>query len=130
MGKELFNIINDMTDVLDVQQLKKLEEVLVYRLSEEERYKDIHSNEEFLEMFLTAKQLEGCSDRTIACYRFTLSKVLKDVDIPIIKIKTEDLRNYLVEYQKKNNCSKTTVDNVRRYISSSHAQLNNMNQTR
>ena len=130
MGKELFNIINDMMDVLDVQQLKKLEEVLVYRLSEEERYKDIHSNEEFLEMFLTAKQLEGCSDRTIACYRFTLSKVLKDVDIPIIKIKTEDLRNYLVEYQKKNNCSKTTVDNVRRYISSSHAQLNNMNQTR
>ena len=64
MGKELFKIINDMTDVLDVQQLKKLEEVLVYRLSEEERYKDVHSNEEFLEMFLTAKKLEGFSDIT------------------------------------------------------------------
>ena len=118
MGKELFNIINDMTDVLDVQQLKKLEEVLVYRLSEEERYKDIHSNEEFLEMFLTAKKLEGCSDRTIACYRFTLSKMLNDINIPIIKIKTENLRDYLAEYQKKNNCSKTTIDNVRRYMSS------------
>ena len=57
MGKELFNIINDMMDVLDTQQLKKLEEVLVYRLSEEERYKNTHSNEEFLEMFLTAKRL-------------------------------------------------------------------------
>ena len=105
MGKELFNIINDMTDVLDVQQLKKLEEVLVYRLSEEERYKDIHSNEEFLEMFLTAKQLEGCSKRTIACYRFTLSKMLIEINIPIIKIKTEDIREYLVEYQKKMNCT-------------------------
>ena len=118
MGKELFKIINDMTDVLDVQQLKKLEEVLVYRLSEEERYKDVHSNEEFLEMFLTAKRLEGCSDRTIACYRFTLSKMLNDINIPIIKIKTENLRDYLAEYQKKNNCSKTTIDNVRRYMSS------------
>ena len=118
MGKELFKIINDMTDVLDVQQLKKLEEVLVYRLSEEERYKDVHSNEEFLEMFLTAKKLEGCSDRTIACYRFTLSKMLNDINIPIIKIKTENLRDYLAEYQKKNNCSKTTIDNVRRYMSS------------
>ena len=111
-------IIPDMTDVLDVQQLKKLEEVLVYRLSEEERYKDVHSNEEFLEMFLTAKKLEGCSDRTIACYRFTLSKMLNDINIPIIKIKTENLRDYLAEYQKKNNCSKTTIDNVRRYMSS------------
>ena len=118
MGKELFKIINDMTDVLDVQQLKKLEEVLVYRLSEEERYKDVHSNEEFLEMFLTAKKLEGCSDRTIACYRFTLSKMLNDINIPIIKIKTENLRDYLAGYQKKNNCSKTTIDNVRRYMSS------------
>ena len=107
-----------MTDVLDVQQLKKLEEVLVYRLSEEERYKDVHSNEEFLEMFLTAKKLEGCSDRTIACYRFTLSKMLNDINIPIIKIKTENLRDYLAGYQKKNNCSKTTIDNVRRYMSS------------
>jgi len=118
MGKELFNIINDMMDVLNVQQLKKLEEVLVYRLSEEERYKNVHSNEEFLEMFLTAKKLEGCSERTIACYRFTLSKVLKDINLPIIKIKTENLRDYLVDYQKKNDCSKATVDNVRRYISS------------
>lgn len=118
MGKELFNIINDMMDVLDVQQLKKLEEVLVYRLSEEERYKNVHSNEELLEMFLTAKKLEGCSERTIACYRFTLTKVLKDINLPIIKIKTENLRDYLVDYQKKNDCSKTTVDNVRRYISS------------
>ena len=95
-----------------------MEEVLVYKLSEEERYNSFHSNEDFLEMSLTAKQLEGCFERTIGCYRFTLSKVLKEIDIPVIKIKTEDLREYLVEYQKRNNCSKTTVDNVRRYISS------------
>lgn len=69
-------------------------------------------------MFLTAKQLEGCSERTIGCYRFTLSKVLKEINLPVIKTKTERLREYLVEYQQRNNCSKTTVDNVRRYISS------------
>ena len=31
---------------------------------------------------------------------------------------TEDIRSYLADYQKINNCSKVTVDNIRRNISS------------
>lgn len=36
MGKEIFNIINDMSEVLSAAQLRKLQDVLVWRLSEEE----------------------------------------------------------------------------------------------
>ena len=38
-------------------------------------------------------------------------------------IETEDLRNYLSENQSKNNCSKVTIDNVRRILSSFFAWL-------
>ncbi len=41
-----------------------------------------------------------------------------NITTPIRKITTEEIRHYLVEYQKINDCSKVTVDNVRRNISS------------
>ena len=37
--------------------------------------------------------------------------------IPVIKITTEMLRKYLVEYQAINNCGKVTIDNIRRSLS-------------
>lgn len=118
MSKEIFNIINDMTDMLSPVQLKRLQEVLVWRLSEEEKHKVDYSNADYLEMFLAAKKLEGCSDRTIEFYRYTIIKIFDKLDIPIIKISTEHLRKYLVEYQQEHNCSKTTIDNIRRNVSS------------
>ena len=44
--------------------------------------------------------------------------MLTHVTTAIRKITTEELRSYLVDYQKINNCSKVTVDNIRRNISS------------
>ena len=61
MGKEIFNIVNDMSEVLNAPQLQRLQEVLVKRLAENQADDSIQTNnEEFLNMFLTAKQLEGC----------------------------------------------------------------------
>ena len=44
--------------------------------------------------------------------------MLKNIDTVIRKITTDEIRTYLAEYQQRNNCSKVTVDNVRRNISS------------
>ena len=71
----------------------------------------------FLDMFLTAKHLEGCSDKTIRYYRCNIEKMLDTINIPVIKITTEMLRKYLVEYQTINNCGKVTIDNIRRSLS-------------
>ncbi len=65
MGKEIYNIINDMAEVLNASQMQKLQEVLVNRLSENNLADYLQTdNGEFLDMFLTAKHLEGCSDNT------------------------------------------------------------------
>lgn len=64
MGKEIYNIINDMAEVLNASQMQKLQEVLVNRLSENRVPDYLQTrNEKFLDMFLTAKHLEGCSVR-------------------------------------------------------------------
>ena len=100
MGKEIYNIINDMAEVLNASQMQKLQEVLINRLSENNTVDYLQTdNEEFLDMFLTAKHLEGCSDKTIRYYRCNIEKMLETINIPVIKITTEMLRKYLVEYQ-------------------------------
>lgn len=115
MGKEIYNIINDMAEVLNASQMQKLQEVLVNRLSENNTADYLHTeNDEFLDMFLTAKHLEGCSDKTIRYYRCNIEKMLETINIPVVKITTEMLRKYLVEYQSLNDCGKVTIDNIHR----------------
>ena len=118
MGREIYNIINDMAEVLNASQMQRLQEVLVKRLSENATSEHSQTtNVEFLDMFLTAKHLEGCSDKTIRYYRCNIEKMLDTINIPVIKITTEMLRKYLVEYQAINNCGKVTIDNIRRSLS-------------
>lgn len=118
MEEKFVEIINEMAEVLNTAQLKKLQEVLLKHLSDNSIEKKSISNYEYLKMFLEAKQIEGCSERTIKYYKVTIEHLLKNVQNPIRKITTERMREYLVDYQKINNCGKTTVDNIRRNISS------------
>ena len=71
-----------------------------------------------LNIFLSAKLVEGCSKKTINYYRSTLERMLKSIDKDVNNIQTDDLRVYLSDYKSKGNLSKTTVDNVRRILSS------------
>lgn len=118
MEEKLLNIMNEMAEYLNISQLKKLQEVLLKQLSENEAPKENISNAEYMKLFLDAKKIEGCSPRTISYYRVTIDHLLSRIDTPIRKITTDEMRSYLVEYQQINNCSKVTVDNVRRNISS------------
>lgn len=118
MEERIVEIINAMSEVLNASQLRKLQEVLLKALSENDMIQETTSNEEYLQMFLNAKKIEGCSERTINYYQTTTSNFLKSINAKIQKITTEEIREYLVDYQSKNNCSKTTVDNIRRNISS------------
>ena len=118
MEEKIVLVLNEMSEYLTVEQMKKLQEVIVKTFAENEAPKTEISNDEFLKMFLDAKRIEGCSDRTIKYYRVTIEHLLKNVISPIRKITTEMMRAYLVDYQKINNCGKTTVDNIRRNISS------------
>ena len=108
---------------LNQNQYLKLTQVLIDHFEDIEiiyRNKDLIklNNEELLNRFLSAKEIEGYSKKTINYYRKTIEKMLIKTNKRIEDIKTEDLRKYLTEYKKNNNLSKTTVDNVRRILSS------------
>lgn len=118
MEDKIVNVINEMADVLNIAQLRKLQEVMLKHLSESNAPKEPIDNGEYVRLFLEAKRIEGCSDRTIVYYKTTIEHFFSTVPDPVRKITTEIIRTYLVEYQKRNNCSKVTVDNVRRNISS------------
>ena len=127
MEEKIVTILNEMSEFLSVSQMKKLQEVMLSTFAEKEPEKKQISNEEYLEMFLDAKTIEGCSERTIQYYRVTIKKMFESVTDIVRKITTEDMRTYLSEYQKLNNCSKVTVDNVRRNISSFFSWLEEEN---
>lgn len=97
---------------------EKLQEVLLKNMKEQEESISETSNYDYLKMFIAAKKIEGCSDRTVTYYKSTVEHLLKCIDTPIRKITTDEIRSYLAQYQEKGGCSKTTIDNIRRNISS------------
>ena len=118
MEEKLVHILNEMAEYLSISQMKKLQEVLLKNLSEAEAHKTEVSNTEYLQMFLDAKKIEGCSERTLQYYRVTVEHLLCSISTPVRKMNTEEIRCYLSGYQQINGCGKVTVDNIRRNISS------------
>ena len=111
-------ILVDMDEYLTANQSQKLQRVLISRLTDQTKSVSSVSNSNYLAMFLNAKKIEGCSERTLVYYRTTVEKLLDGITDPIRKVTTDDIRDYLANYQGLNDCSKTTIDNIRRNISS------------
>lgn len=111
-------ILVDMDEYLTANQLQKLQRVLTSRLTGQTKSVSSVSNSNYLAMFLNAKKIEGCSERTLSYYKTTVEKLLDGITDPIRKVTTDDIREYLANYQGLNDCSKTTIDNIRRNISS------------
>lgn len=118
MEEKLVNILNEMAEYLSVPQMKKLQEVLLDNLSNTSAQKENIENSEYLKLFMDAKRIEGCSERTLQYYKVTVEQMLKRISTPIRKMTTDEIRTYLVEYQQRGGCSKVTIDNIRRNISS------------
>ncbi|QWQ31791.1 tyrosine-type recombinase/integrase [Candidatus Minimicrobia vallesae] len=111
-------ILVDMDEYLTANQSQKLQRVLTSRLTSQTKSVSSVSNSNYLAMFLNAKKIEGCSERTLSYYKTTVEKLLDGITDPIRKVTTDDIREYLANYQGLNDCSKTTIDNIRRNISS------------
>jgi len=75
-------------------------------------------NGEMLEVFIAAKRVEGCSEKSLKYYDSTIRQMTDNVKKPVREIITDDLRIYLADYQKERGSSKVTIDNIRRIFSS------------
>ena len=71
-----------------------------------------------VEAFITAKRIEGCSEKTLKYYRKTIESMLSAIGKKASQVTTEDLRKYLTTYQTQRKSSKVTIDNIRRILSS------------
>ena len=118
MQQLINDILHDMIEVLSAKELYALQIVLQKKLNTQNNQTYPYTNIEYMDMFISAKRIEGCSERTLAYYKATIEHMLSIIVTPLRQVNTDDLRAYLAEYQLINNCSKTTVDNIRRNLSS------------
>lgn len=110
-----------MEQLLNAEQLRQLHHVLEDCLND--TCDDKNKKVDLVQLFLAAKRVEGCSDKTVKYYDSTIRNALSKIDKEITQVTTDDLRIYLDEYQEKNQISKVTVDNIRRILSSFFAWL-------
>jgi len=112
-----------MLPYLDNKQRERLHNTLVQCLLEETVQERESDTLNFLKIFLAAKRVEGCSEKTIRYYDSTIRNVLASIGKEVKDVTTDDLRVYLDEYQKRSEASKVTIDNIRRILSSFFAWL-------
>lgn len=115
------DVIQGMLPYLNNSQGEKLCEVLQFSLAnydikEKEKQDDVEEN--FVELFLSAKRIEGCSEKTLLYYESTIRAMLYDLQKEVKHVVTDDIRRYLTEYQERKKSSKVTIDNIRRILSS------------
>lgn len=120
------DVVQGMLPFLDNAQLEELQYVLRQALQgktvvendpmdDEQRGME---NKRLIDLFIAAKRVEGCSEKSLKYYSVTISTMLQEVGKEIRHILTDDLRLYLTEYQAKRDSSKVTIDNIRRILSS------------
>ena len=116
------DVIQGMLPYLNNAQTEKLQEVLQHTLFSYKVTKVENNTEnleqDLVELFLSAKRIEGCSEKTLKYYNATIQAMLTCVGKGVRHIVTDDVRSYLTEYQEKNQSSKVTIDNIRRILSS------------
>lgn len=133
MEELITEIEQAMLSVLDNMQMEELHKILLKSLSGltlvKENKSEVFKNDEvdYCYIFISAKQVEGCSEKSIKYYKSTIDNMLKVIAKPVKHIKTEDIRKYLGDYYRNNNCSKVTIDNVRRVLSSFFSWLEDEN---
>ncbi len=121
------SITKDMENSLTNFQLDKLKETLIIKFEnvdfiiktkEYEKQQEKEKNKNYIDMFISSKEIEGCSERTIKYYREIIERFVDSIDESIKHTNTDKIRNYLSEYKNENNCNSVTIDNLRRVLSS------------
>lgn len=121
-------IVTIMLPLLDNEQSKKLfyvlnETLAGYIVEKETATANQNASVDYVGLFITAKRIEGCSEKTIVYYENTIKKMHEYIGKEAPNITTEDLRKYLSYYQTERTANKTTIDNIRRILSSYYSWL-------
>ncbi|MCY7139088.1 tyrosine-type recombinase/integrase [Streptococcus gordonii] len=121
--KLITQITTVMAKNLSAQQLENLQKVLTaafvnVEVAEIKSANEQKSNSKLLELFISAKRIEGCSEKSLKYYKIVIENMLTSLKTSIRDLTTGDLRTYLAHYQQERKSSKVTIDNMRRIFSS------------
>jgi len=116
-------VMQQMLPYLDNAQLKQLRQVMEqtlfhYEVTGTVAWQEADDGNDLISMFIAAKRIEGCSEKTLKYYQTTVDAMVTSLGKNVRHILTEDLRTYLTEYQSRNQSSRVTIDNIRRILSS------------
>ena len=117
MNGKIIEIEQAMQAHLDNYQMEQLHRGLFCIFDDAEQSNEEKDND-ILPYYLAAKKIEGCSEKTLRYYETTVTNALASIDKTVKHITTDDLRQYLDLYQRRNNAGKVTIDNIRRVLSS------------
>lgn len=122
VAKLMNQVLQAMSQTLGSQQLERLKGVLEATFKDVELIEKCESKVEndlsIVSTFLSAKRVEGCSEKSMLYYESTIQNALQTIGKGFKDISTDDLRKYLDDYQQRSGASKVTVDNIRRILSS------------
>ena len=128
MKQKLINdVLQEMLPFLNNAQTERLQDVLQHMLWSYDVSKKTDEREsreqDLVSLFLSAKRIEGCSEKSLKYYQATIQTMLDELGKDVKEINTEDIRGYLTGYQSKRKLSRVTIDNIRRILSSFFAWL-------
>ena len=116
--QEADKIIQTMLPHLNNKQLINLKTVVISLVNSKDKESSLADNDELLGRYFASKRAEGCSEKSLKYYKTTITKAFAEINKDVREIVTDELRNYLMDYQQNHNSSKVTIDNIRRILSS------------
>lgn len=132
----IIEIMNSMSEVLSNKQLEVLQNTLSHVFYNKEVVDNCEysiqdeSDKNLIDAFLSAKNVEGCSKRTVSYYKSTIENMtlyMSNLEKTLREINTNDIRRYITDYANNHSANKTTLDNIRRIISSLFSWLEEEN---
>jgi len=120
------DVLGGMEHLLDNKQLSELNKSLYYNtnhltFADNPKNHDLDydkTNEILIKEFVKVKKIKGLSKKTIGAYKYSLNALKKWSIKSFLELTSEDLKDFLIFYQEQNGCSKTTINNMRRNLSS------------
>lgn len=118
LKKEANKLVQEMLPYLNNRQLMLLKDVISGMINSDKTRTDDLDNQKLLERYFASKKAEGCSEKSLKYYQATLIKAFEQLNKDAREVITDELRAYLMNYQKTHHSSKVTIDNIRRILSS------------
>ena len=118
LKEDLRNSLTGKIDELSISIVMVELSLLLDKSENKSESQPADGNCKLLQAFLSSKRLEGCSEKTLSYYQSTISMMISELKTSITEVSTDDIRNYLSDYQSRRGSSKVTIDNIRRIFSS------------